>query len=74
MSTYQSRKRSLLREKMLNFFILFISICAILGGIGMILHSIFNLHVTDIKPYFLFLIMIGLGIVGIRNYKKEVEF
>ena len=81
------RRDSITREKILDFFILFASLIAIFGGIGMILFCLFfffekdpntgniinRAPITQISPYLLFISLIILGFVGIRYFRKEVE-
>jgi hypothetical protein len=66
-------KRSTLRTKILDLYILTISIIAILGGIFLLGYCWFGLQIINIRPYLLYGFTIFLGISGIRYYRKEVE-
>lgn len=69
----QSRRRFFLREKILDYLMLGFSLICIIGGFGMILLSSFWLQIKKPTPYLLNLIVILLGLIGFRNYQKEIE-
>lgn len=69
----QTRRRFLIREKMLDYSMLFFSLVAIIGSIAMILISSIWLKIVKPTPYLLYTFLILLGFLGIRNFQREIE-
>ena len=66
--------RGRFRDRMLDIFILVSAIVMVLGSIGTLIFCMFYLHITNWKPYIMYIIVFILGIQGFRYYRKEVEF
>ncbi|MHA1775687.1 MAG: hypothetical protein DRO88_04075 [Promethearchaeia archaeon] len=73
MSSYQYRRRIIVRKRILDAFILTLSLGSIIGALGMIFYCAYQLKITSVKPYIMFFIIIGLGLFGIRIFQKEAE-
>ncbi|WP_457558495.1 hypothetical protein [Candidatus Harpocratesius sp.] len=73
MSSYQYRQRMMFRKRILDIFVLTLSVGGILGSMFMIGYCGFWLQIKLIKPYLLYFIIIMLGIMGLHIFRKEIE-
>lgn len=71
--SFQRRRRFFLREKLLDYTMLGLSILVIIGGFGMIVFSSYYLSITKPTPYILNLFLIILGLFGLKMYQREVK-
>ena len=61
------------RSRLLDLYIIILSVLCLLAGVAMILYCLIALEIKIYKPYVLYGILVWLGILGIRYYRKEVE-
>ena len=61
------------RERALDYFVVLCSVVCILGGLVMMAYCSIILNISEPSPYLMYLVLVYLGLSGLRYYKKEVE-
>ncbi len=67
---YLQKKWNKIRNSLMDYYMLGASVISILGGSAMIIYTI-TLGVSFLKPFWVYLSLILLGLVGFRQYRLE---
>ena len=68
--SYIKKKWNKFRNFLMDYYMLASSLISIIGGVGMIIYTMI-LGISFLKPFWVYLSLILLGLVGFRQYRLE---